>query len=50
MTEKVLTFTLVSGEKIEGAIRWFDEVAIHLVTPERDEITVFLHSVAMYKA
>ena len=46
---KTLVFTLLSGEKVEGAIRWFDDEAIHLVTPEREEITLFKQAIATYR-
>jgi hypothetical protein len=45
---RMLTFTLIGGEKIEGAVRWFDGEAIHIVTPSRDEVTLFRSSVLYY--
>lgn len=47
---KQLKFTLSNGEAIEGAIRWFDDMTIHVVTAEREEITLFLHALASYRA
>jgi RNA chaperone Hfq len=46
---KQLTFTLMNGQTIEGAIRWFDEETIHLVTADRQEITLFLHAIVSYR-
>jgi sRNA-binding regulator protein Hfq len=46
---KPLVFTLTNGEKLEGAVRWFDDAAIHIVTPERDEMTLFRHAILYYR-
>jgi sRNA-binding regulator protein Hfq len=46
---KTLQFTLIGGESLEGVIRWFDEEAIHLVGPERTEVTVFKRAIAYYR-
>lgn len=45
-----LTVTLVSGQTIEGAVRWFDPMAIRLVQSDRSELTVYLHAIAYYRA
>ena len=45
-----LTVTLMSGETLEGAIRWYDEMALRLVLPDRSEATVYLHAIASYRA
>ena len=45
-----LTITLVSGQTIEGAVRWFDPQAIRLVQSDRSELTVYLHAIAYYRA
>ena len=47
---KALLFTLNGGENLEGVIRWFDDEAIHIVGPERTEMTLFKHAVAYYRA
>ena len=44
-----LTITLVSGQTIEGAVRWFDPMAIRLVQSDRAEVTVYLHAIAYYR-
>lgn len=44
-----LVVKLVTGETLEGAIRWYDERALRLVQADRAEITVFLRAVAYYK-
>ena len=45
----VLTVKLISGETLEGAIRWYDSVALRLVQPDRSEITVYRQAIAYYK-
>lgn len=45
---KTLRLTLVSGEVVEGVVRWFDDETIHLATVSRDEITLFKHAVSYY--
>jgi len=44
-----LTVTLINGETLEGAIRWFDYTALRLVQPDRSEVTVFMHAIATYR-
>ena len=45
----MLTVTLVTGQTLEGAIRWFDPQAVRLVQPDRSELTVYLHAIAYYR-
>ena len=45
---KTLRFTLSNGEIVEGLVRWFDDEAVHVVTTNRDEITLFKHAVSYY--
>ena len=45
-----LVVKLVSGETLEGAIRWYDDQAVRLVQADRAEVTVYLHAVAYYRA
>ncbi len=45
-----LVFALQGGETIEGSVRWFDDHTIHIVTADRDELTVYKHAVLYYKA
>jgi RNA chaperone Hfq len=47
---KVLRFTLTNGQELEGAVRWFDEDAVHIVTGERDEMTVYKHAILYFSA
>lgn len=47
---RMLVFTLLHGEPVEGTIRWFDEEAIHLVDAERSEVTLFKHAIASYRS
>jgi len=44
-----LTVKLMSGEVIEGAIRWCDNFALRLVQTDRTEVTVHLHAIAYYR-
>ena len=44
-----LVVTLISGEVIEGAVRWYDDQALRLVQADRSEVTVYLHAVAHYR-
>lgn len=46
----VLTVTLLNGEIMEGAVRWYDEHALRLVQADRTEVTLYLHAVAYYCA
>ncbi len=46
----VLIVTLLGGEVMEGAVRWYDEYALRLVQADRSEVTVYLHAVAYYRA
>ncbi len=46
----VLIVTLLNGEIMEGAVRWYDEYALRLVQADRSEVTVYLHAVAYYRA
>ena len=45
-----LVVKLLSGEILEGAIRWYDATALRLVLPDRTEITVNRQAIAYYKA
>ncbi len=44
-----LVVKLVTGETLEGAIRWYDDQAVRLVQADRAEVTVYLHAVAYYR-
>jgi len=48
--KKPLVFTLVNGATLEGSVRWFDSEAIQVLTTERDEVTLYKHSVLYFKA
>ena len=45
-----LVVKLLSGETLEGAIRWYDAQAVRLVQADRAEVTVYLHAIAYYRA
>ena len=44
-----LIVTLLSGETLEGAIRWHDHLALRLVQADRSEVTVYLHAISHYR-
>ncbi len=44
-----LVVKLVTGETLEGAIRWYDDHAIRLIQSDRSEITVYRQAIAYYK-
>jgi len=46
----MLAVTLLGGETLEGAVRWYDDQALRLVQADRSEVTVYLHAVAYYRA
>ncbi len=46
----VLIVTLLNGELLEGAVRWYDDHALRLIQADRTEVTVYLHAVAYYRA
>lgn len=45
----LLAVTLMNGETVEGAIRWYDHLALRLVQADRSELTVHLHAIAYYR-
>ena len=45
----LLTLTLMSGQTLEGAIRWCDDFAMRLVQADRSELTIHLHAIAYYR-
>jgi len=45
-----LVVKLLSGEALEGAIRWYDDQAVRLVQADRTEVTVYLQAIAYYRA
>jgi len=45
-----LTVTLLSGETFEGAIRWYDDMALRLVHADRSEVTIYLHAISTYRS
>lgn len=47
---KPLVFTLTNASEIEGSIRWFDDNAVCVVNDDRDEITIYKHSILYFKA
>jgi hypothetical protein len=46
---KTLSFMLLGGETQLGMVRWFDDQAIHIVTPDREEMTLFRHAILYYR-
>jgi len=46
----MLSVTLLGGETLEGAVRWYDDQALRLVQADRTEVTVYLRAIAYYRA
>jgi len=44
-----LIVKLMTGEALEGAIRWYDTKALRLIQSDRSEMTVYLQAIAYYK-
>lgn len=44
-----LVFTLTNGEKITGAIRWYDNVSIRVVQDDRSELTLMCSAIGYYR-
>lgn len=44
-----LVIKLVTGETVEGAVRWYDAQALRLVQGDRSEMTVYLQAIAYYR-
>jgi sRNA-binding regulator protein Hfq len=45
-----LVVKLVTGETLEGAIRWYDDRALRLVQSDRSEITIYIQAIAYYRS
>lgn len=45
----VLVVTLLSGEALEGAVRWHDHLTLRLVQADRSEVTIYQHAIAYYR-
>lgn len=43
-----LLIKLVTGETLEGAIRWYDDRTLRLVRSDRSEVTVCRQAIAYY--
>ena len=48
-TRTQLTFQLLTGEIVEGSVRWYDSISCHVVRPDRTEITLFYHALSFYQ-
>lgn len=44
-----LLIRLITGEQLEGAIRWYDGRALRLILADRAEMTVYLQAIAYYR-
>jgi len=44
-----LQFRLVTGELLEGKIRWYDDMAIRIILEDKSEITVLRQALVYYK-
>lgn len=45
-----LVFHMLTGETIEGAIRWYDNISVRVVKPDRTEVTLFFHALSHYNS
>ncbi len=43
-----LVFHLLTGDTIEGVVRWYDNISVRVALTDRSEITLFYHAVAFY--
>jgi hypothetical protein len=48
-SQTTLQFRVVTGELLEGKIRWYDDLAIRIVQPDKSELTLFRQSLVYYK-
>jgi sRNA-binding regulator protein Hfq len=44
-----LVIKLITGETLEGAIRWYDDVAIRLVQSDHSELTLCRSAITYYR-
>jgi sRNA-binding regulator protein Hfq len=49
-TRALVQFHLLTGDVIEGAVRWYDGICIHVVRADRSEVTLFYSALAYYMA
>lgn len=45
----MLTVKLITGEILEGAVRWYDSQCLHLIQPDRSELTLYIQAIAFYR-
>ena len=45
-----LVFHLLTGDSIEGVIRWYDGSAVRVAKPDGVEITLFFHALSHYES
>lgn len=45
----VLIVNLLNGDILEGAIRWYDALAMRLVRADRTEVTIYMRAIAYYQ-
>jgi len=41
-------FKLMTDEVIEGTVAWFDNLSVHIVQPDQEEVTIMLNVISMY--
>jgi hypothetical protein len=44
-----LVFHMLTGDTIEGVIRWYDGSAVRIAKPDGVEITLFFHALSFYE-
>jgi len=41
-------FKLMTDEVIEGVIQWYDDLSVHVVCPDGDELTIMFNVISLY--
>jgi sRNA-binding regulator protein Hfq len=44
-----LVFHMLTGDTIEGVIRWYDGSSVRVARPDSTEITLFFHALSYYE-
>ncbi len=48
-TRTPLRFDLLTGDVVEGVVRWFDSITIGITAADKTEITLFYSAIATYR-
>ena len=44
----LIKFTLMTDEVIEGQVAWYDEISVHVVLPDKTELTIMNNVISTY--